>query len=633
MRIRDVSMVPPQGGYVAKQCPVRAQNDAIVPAVPISLSPELERRFERGRRFETDVVTDLGIAAPGAVVVEGRTIEELERVTELAVARRAPVIIGGRLQTDAIGRRAGKPDLLVSASGGGYRPVDIKHHLTLEYAIPGRRGLPSLISHFATPAREDAAIDELLWARKRDDDLLQLAHYQRMLEAVGIAPDDGRWAGVIGVERQIVWFDLDALIWKKSESSHAQQSRSTMDVYDAEFDFRLDVIAAAVGHKSDSTVELLAVPVKVGECGGCPWWDYCRDQLESGPGDVSLLPRVGWREWKIHRDRGVNDRAVLARLDSRTARLVSAGVDVPELHRLVEGLPEETPVRELSVVVRAKGQLDRLEQEGVQTFGDIMQLDPTTASYAGARMSSLPDQIDLARAALGPEVVYRRRGFTEIVVPRADVEVDVDMENVEDGVYLWGALVTVRSEGSPRSRYRPWVTWEPLTADVEAENSLAFWTWFMEERRQAHGRGNTFRAYCYNASAENTYLKRLGLSVGLSDEVSAFIQSEEWVDLLRTVNQQLMTGGSSGLKVIAPLSGFRWNVDDPGGGLSMLKYDLAVSSDDESIRSEARNWLLTYNQGDVEATLAIRNWLEGGDGRLPSIESLDPSNFASGVTS
>jgi predicted RecB family nuclease len=177
------------------------------------------------------------------------------------------------------------------------------------------------------------------------------------------------------------------------------------------------------------------------------------------------------------------------------------------------------------------------------------------------------------------------------------------------------------------------VTWEPLTADVEAENSLAFWTWFMEERRQAHGRGNTFRAYCYNASAENTYLKRLGLSVGLSDEVSAFIQSEEWVDLLRTVNQQLMTGGSSGLKVIAPLSGFRWNVDDPGGGLSMLKYDLAVSSDDESIRSEARNWLLTYNQGDVEATLAIRNWLEGGDGRLPSIESLDPSNFASGVTS
>ena len=634
MRTRDISSVPPQGGYVAKQCPVRAQNDAIVPAVPIPPPPELERRFERGRRFEIDVVTELQKAVPHAVVVEGHTTEELEKVTELALAQRVPVIIGGRLQTDTIGRRVGKPDLLVAASGGGYRPVDIKHHLTLESAIPDRSGLPSLMSRFATPAREDAASGEFLWARKREGDLLQLAHYQRMLEAGGLAPDDGRWAGIIGVERHIVWYDLDATIWKKSAPAQRQQWRSTMDIYDAEFDFRLDVIAVAVEHERDSTVELLATPVKVGECGECPWWEYCREQLESGSGDVSLLPRVGWREWKIHRDRGVSDRAALARLDPRTARLVSGGVDVPELHRLVEGLPDETPVRDLSVVVRAKSQLDRLENEGVHTFGELMQLDPATASYAGAGLSSLPDQIDLARAALGPDAIYRRRGVVEIVVPRANVEVDVDMENVEDGVYLWGALVTVRTDGTPRSQYRPWVTWEPLTADVEAQNSLAFWTWLMEERRQAHEQDRTFRAYCYNASAENTYLKRLGLAVGLSDEVAAFIQSDEWVDLLRTVEQQLTTGGGSGLKAIAPLSGFHWNVDDPGGGLSMLKYDIAVSSDDGRARGEARDWLLTYNQGDVEATLAIRNWLEAGGDRLPSIESLDPSNFeSSGVAS
>jgi predicted RecB family nuclease len=613
---------------------VRAQNDAIVPALPIPPPPELERRFERGRRFEVEIVAELQKAVPRTVVVHGRTTGEVEQATEVALAQRAQVIVGGRLQTDTIGRRAGKPDVLVAAPGGGYRPVDIKHHLTLETAIPDRRGLPSLISRFATPAREDAALDEFLWARKRNDDLLQLAHYQRILEAAGLAPDDGRWAGIIGVERQIVWFDLDAAIWKKSAPSQAQQWRSTMDVYDVEFDFRLDVIAAAVEHERDSTVELLATPVKVGECAECPWWDYCRAQLESGPGDVSLLPRVGWREWRIHRDHGVSDRAALARLDPRTARLVSAGVDLPELHRLVEGLPDETPVRELNVVVRAKSQLDRLEQEGVQTFGGLMQLDPTTASYAGTGMSSLPDQIDLARASLGPSTIYRRRGLAEIVVPRADVEVDVDMENVEDGVYLWGALVTVRMEGSPRSQYQPWVTWEPLTADVEAQNSLAFWTWLMEERRQAHEQDRTFRAYCYNASAENTYLKRLGLAVGLSGEVTAFIQSEEWVDLLRTVDQQLITGGSSGLKAIAPLTGFHWNVDDPGGGLSMLKYDIAVSSDDDGARGEARDWLLTYNRGDVEATLAIRNWLETAADRLPSIESLNASNFeTSGVVS
>jgi predicted RecB family nuclease len=291
---------------------------------------------------------------------------------------------------------------------------------------------------------------------------------------------------------------------------------------------------------------------------------------------------------------------------------------------LIEGLPEETPVADLGVVTRSKSQLARLEAEGVNNFGELSSLSSVTASYSGAGLSSLADQIDLARAALGPDPVYRKRGVDTLTVPRADVEVDVDMENIEEGVYLWGALVTERQGSPATSEYHPFVTWDPLAPDVEAENSLRFWHWLTALRSAAQDAGRSFLAYCYNASAENTYLRKLGLAAGILDDVTAFTQSNTWVDMLRIVDSQLTTGGGSGLKVIAPIAGFSWDVDDAGGGESMLRYDLAVGSDDPTERDGARRWLLTYNRGDVEATLALRDWLESGAGAIKGIESLEP---------
>jgi predicted RecB family nuclease len=605
----DVSQVPLQGGYVAKQCPVRAQNDLLQPGEPIPTDPFTERLFENGNLYEGEVVAELLRLHPDTQIISGGGSAALEQSTLAAMQAGASLILGARLPSDLAGRRVGRPDLLVAAPTGGYWAVDIKWHQSLEPARDSSSALPGLCCSFDALGRDAARLGSEYAARKRQEDLLQLAHYQRMLEAIDMQAADGRWAGIIGTEGKAVWYDLDAAIWRTPSSTLKTKLRSTMERYDFEFGFRLDVIAVAQQHERDPSVELLTVPVKISECSTCSWWDCCRQELEEPPGDVSLLPRIGWSQWKVHRDHGVRNRADLAKMDPRTARLVAAGIDVA-------GLMAADDPGELADLVTDKT-YSLLAAESITTADDLKLLCTQTASYSDVSLSVLPTHIDLARAALGPAPVYRRRTVPAVSVPRADVEIDIDMENTELGCYMWGSYVSDRAgAGIAPAGYKAFVTWAPLTPEVELDNSLLFWQWLTDIRQMCRDSGLTFAAYCYNAGAENTYLRRLAIAeAGVAEEIETFIDSDEWVDLLREWDSQLITGGPSGLKTTAPLAGFQWDVDDADGGDSMIKHDLAIGGDEH-----ARDWLLTYNRGDVEATLAIREWMHSA--RLTGVEDI-----------
>jgi predicted RecB family nuclease len=442
-----------------------------------------------------------------------------------------------------------------------------------------------------------------------------------MLEACGMAPGGGRRGGIIGVEESVTWYDLDEPVWLTPSSSGRQRQRSTMAVYDFEFGFRLDIIAAAAAHRADPAAELLVVPVRIGECPECPWWSWCGPVLAAGSGDVSLLPGMGWRTWRIHRQHGVTGRAELAALDHRTAALVAAGVDLRPVMAALGSHADSTPLPAV-IGARKRAQVARLAAAGVHTLGDARKLSPHTAAYSDQPMRDLPEQIDLARAALGGAPAYRRRGVARVQVPRGDVEVDVDMENTEDGVYLWGALVT-GEPGRAAARYHPFCTWEPMTAEVEAALFAEFWGWLTALRQEVTAGRRAFRAYCYNAAAENTQMGRIAAAVGVAAEVAAFTASDEWVDLLQVFESQLITGAPAGLKQVAAVCGHTWQVEDPGGGAAMVRYDQAVAAGpDGGPAQAARDWLLTYNRNDVEATRALREWLDGPAAACPRVDDL-----------
>jgi predicted RecB family nuclease len=445
-----------------------------------------------------------------------------------------------------------------------------------------------------------------------------------MLEACNHHAEEGRWGGIIGTAHRLAWYELDTERWDWSEYLDERVDRplSTMESYDGAFAHGLTVIDAALRHRRDPDVPLQAEPVAIPDCPECGWRVWCFPILEA-TGDLSLLPGMNLRKRRQHRARGVTDLHGLAALDDRTARLLTGKVDMEDLDERVTDADGQTPIAE--IIPRRKRQIADLHSEGVRVVADLRALPAQTLGYRDTAMNDLPLQIDRARARLGPEPAYRLRGIDALVVPRADIEIDVDMEGVEDGTYLWGVLHTERDGGDVASvAYLPFVSWDPSIATGQLDAFARFWEWLRVQRSAAARSGRTLRAYCYNKGAEGTHMRRLGALLDLEDEVEAFLDSDELIDLLEVVRRQLITGTGMGLKAMAKLAGFAWRGEEGGGALAIVRYAEAVGDPDPEVRAGARRWILEYNEDDVRATAALRQWLDGEARLLPSVANLMP---------
>lgn len=614
----DVSAVPPQGGYVAKRCPVRAQLDhdtTLTGVEQVSISDAQQSRIDAGIDFEREVLDEIHSAHPDAVEITGESRAEAQARTLAALTSDANVILGAVLPDDVPMRRAGRPDVLVRHREG-WVPVDIKHHgLTEPRHKAGLRF--SLLEGSLGPDQAAEAEGVHFQKSRLRDDALQLAHYRRMLEHLGLAPAGPAVGGIVDRKGTLWWIDLDEPQW---DVWWAPGDVSTLQWYDHEFAFRLDVIAHTLARNDDPSLARKVVPVWTSECRGCPWRQVCRAELEEQD-HVSLLPRSSYPAYVWHRRLGCLTRQDVAGLDPFTAQVVAAAatLDLVALVEAASRLDPGTPIDDL-IDTKKRAARSRLLDAGIVTAGDLGRLDADTLAYAPAKVGNLVELIDQARVAVSGRP-WRARGADHVVVPRADVEVDIDMENSETGTYLWGAFV--HGDDILPDGYVPHVTWQPLDASTEVAMFAPFWNWLMGIRARAHAAGRTFAAYCYTA-AENTHLRRIarlgGPGVPALEEVDAFIASDEWVDLHHVFASQIITGGGTGLKQVAPLAGFHWRDSDPGGDQSMVWYREAVYGSGEAGREANRRRLLDYNEDDVKATAALREWMsEEG----PSLQDVD----------
>lgn len=582
--------------YSAIRCPVKVQNryhpliERPDPAVDTHTADAQVADFFGGQRF-IESVLDAFASLPGVVDLRGMTGDPAawEHATREAVRARAEVVVAPRLPADHVGHRRGSPRVLIRGNNRpdgrpGYYPIQVRAKKALERSNHFSGAHASLIS--APQLTSALPIINGRLRDSREEDLIHMAHFWRMLEACGWASagepivgmvgnllassteeadDLGRpqqWIRLagkdeVGREPVIAWMNLRLKQIRTYAMSAAQgwKNRSGLDRYDHEHDFRVKVaIVARRSTDGPNDPALMVAPIVTPECQTCPWWPVCKPMLDQD--DLSL-------------------QICKARLD----------------------------VREISV----------LRSMGISSVEDLANTDledflPTYLPRVG-HLANPEDRLRLAarRARLiasGQEL--ERINPAPIILPDADPEIDWDIETSADNrVYLWGFWI--RDTGSAKEgRYVSFARFEEL--DDEGEYALAAEAvaWLVEIL-EAHPQA---RVYHYS-DYEMVHLAKLARA---SDDPVLLrglaVVGPRAVDLFAIMRKHFFGVHGLGLKIVATgVCGFSWRDEDPGGLNSQMWFHDAVHANSQIERHEAAKRVLEYNEDDVKATVALRAWL------------------------
>lgn len=569
------------GSRVAIQCARRAHNDhdPTLADLPVTAVP-VSRWTTQGIEFEDDVVEQLtATLCDSCTDLRSLGHRDAAVATIHAMSSGIPVIVGAALPDDSQGHRRGRPDVLVRthrrADGAwGYLPADIKSHQVIRPTKTGAVSTANL-DKLADPAATTTRTGLSPNSSHRLSDLMQLAHYWRMLEACGHASDGDPVGGLVGSDTFIaekpylVWQSLTDPVFTTFSRSQGTAQRSALERYDHEFGFRVRVIDVAEQQGGPYAPLPVVRPVIIDECDSCPWHDVCfMDVGKDEPSAHIVSGRLGLREWNALRDLGVVTVQDLAGLSLNDPRLASYW---PEL-----------------------------------------DIKPARAR------SRLEDAITRAQMSISGERL-RETGAPIPEVPRADVEVDFDLEWDADGrLYLWGLLVTEEGEQRLESVY----SWGNLDEAAEADLASLAIARLVSLRKQAESSGLRFLVYHYShpeVSMVRSLIKRGGPHPWPSEQWWEEFTSECFVDLLPIVKAGFIGLRGLGLKEVAQTAGFTWQDDDPGGEQSLDWIEEARHAADPDVREEARKRLLEYNTDDVRATHAVREWLVSGNRLITDI--------------